>query len=397
MQGEYDVIIIGGGPAGLSAGIVFASHALRTLVCEQKKLPADKVCGEGVMPTGLFALEKLQVKQKLQPDEYYPFIGVRYIMEGLPPVSAEFREGPGWGIRRTILSEAFLRRAKELEYLEVRGELGEKVHSFRRMDGNIQVKVGDREYLTRLLVGADGLNSQVRRWAGLEGLPTSSRRWGARQHYLIRPWSQYVEVYWSHGLEAYITPCGEGMVGAAILWDRKQHPKVQGGQELVSALIREFPSLLERLDGAAVCGDLQATGPLSRQVRTPIADGVLLIGDAAGYRDAITGEGISLAATQALALENVVVPALKKKRFQMITADELCAYSRVFNRIYAPYARMTDLALFLSRHPKYARTAIHFLGKYPALFQHLLSVNMGKAPLWPGLQKSAGLLRGYEY
>jgi menaquinone-9 beta-reductase len=379
MADDYDVIIVGGGPAGLSAGIVFASQGLRTLIFDQKKLPADKICGEGVMPKGLTGLEKLHVKQKLRPGEYRPFIGVRYIMEGLPAVSGKFPDGPGWGIRRTTLSEAFLRRIKELEYLEIRSGLGEKVRNFKRTNNRISVEHAGRDFRARLLVGADGLNSQVRSWARLEGPPSNIRRWGARQHYLVKPWSEYVEVYWGHGLEAYITPCGEGMVGVATLWDRKRYPKVQGGRELVSTFINQFPTLCEHLSGATTCGDLQAIGPLSRQVKSPITDGVLLIGDAAGYLDAITGEGIGLAVTQALAMNQTVVPIMKKKRAGIMTTEELSHFATISRKIYTTYTRMTHLALFLSRHPKYAHFAIYLFGKYPRVFEQLLSENMGKS------------------
>jgi menaquinone-9 beta-reductase len=193
---------------------------------------------------------------------------------------------------------------------------------------------------------------------------------------LVKPWSEYVEVYWDHGLEAYITPCGEGMVGVATLWDRKRYPKVQGGRELVSTFIHQFTTLHEHLSGATPCGDFQAIGPLNRQVSSPITDGVLLIGDAAGYLDAITGEGIGLAVTQALALNHTVVPILKKKPAGILTTEDLRNFAEISKDNYTSYTRMTHLALFLSRHPKFAHFAIYLFGKYPRLFEHLLSKNM---------------------
>ena len=387
MQGEYEVIIVGGGPAGLSTGIVFGSNGLRTLILEQKTLPADKVCGEGVMPVGVFALEKLGVKQKLKPGEYHPFKGVSYIIEGLPKANGDFREGPGLGIRRTTLSEACLLRAKELDCLEIQDGLRERVRSFERTASGVSVQVGDRRYRSRLLVGADGLDSQVRRWAGLDGSPSTLQRWGARQHFRVKPWNEYVEVYWNDGTEAYLTPCGKEMVGVAILWDRKRPLRIRGGKDLFSSLISEFPALCDRLGNAHPMGDVKAIGPLSRTVKHPVADGVLLVGDAAGYQDAITGEGISLAINQALAIQNTVVPVLKKEASGIVKLEDLEEYKKAYKEMYTPYSIMTNLALSLSRNPKLARLAIRLLRKCPPLFQYLLSINMGQTSLWPGFRK----------
>jgi menaquinone-9 beta-reductase len=103
----------------------------------------------------------------------------------------------------------------------------------------------------------------------------------------------------------------------------------------------------------------------------------LLVGDAAGYLDAITGEGIGLAVTQALALHQTVVPILKKKPAGFLTTEELRNFTAISQDNYTSYTRMTHLALFLSRHPKYAHFAIYIFGRYPRLFEHLLSKNMG--------------------
>jgi menaquinone-9 beta-reductase len=387
MPREYEVVIIGGGPAGLSAGIVLAGQGLHTLVLEQKSFPVDKACGEGVMPVGLKALEKLQVKQKLRPGEYRPFKGVRYYMEGLPAASADFPQGAGWGIRRTSLSDAFIRRAKELNSLEIQSGLPDKARPIQRTDRGIMVQNGDEVIQARLLVGADGLDSRVRHWAKLDGSPSASQRWGVRQHYQVKPWNDYVEVYWNDGMEAYLTPCGEETIGIAILWDRKRPLPHKRGADFFSSLITEFPSLIEKLDGASPLGDTRAVGPLSRKVKGPIADGVILAGDAAGYLDALTGEGISLAVNQAVSMQKTVVPVLKRKSSGIIQGKQLGEYARHLKEMYVPYNQMTGLALFLSRNPYYARLAIQILGKYPRFFQHLLSVNMGQSSLWPGFRK----------
>jgi flavin-dependent dehydrogenase len=380
---EVDVLIIGGGPAGLAAGIVCGRRGLRTLLCEKRSLPANKACGEGVMPTGVAYLERLGVRPFLRDGGYFPFEGICYVSPKGRTASAVFQEGPGWGIPRLELSRALLQRAMEVDCLEIRTEVqatpvpGEA----RGEQDKLWVKVGSDCIGTKLLVGADGLNSTVRRWAALQRSKGAYQRWGTRQHFQIAPWSRNVEVYLNDGLEAYITPCGENLVGVAFLWDRKRHPRLPGGDRLIPALLEAFPALQRRLQNAPVSDTALAVGPLQRNAIRPVMDGVLLIGDAAGYLDALTGEGISMAFAQALALEETVVPILRERN-GMLSRHDLSAYERAYRAIVRPYYQMTHVVLWLSRHPVFSEQAVRLLGHEPALLQSMLSANMGLIPLW---------------
>lgn len=381
MKTQVDVLIIGGGPAGLAAGIVCASHGLRTLVCEKRSLPADKPCGEGVMPTGLAHLKRLGVTKYLSIGQHFPFDGICYYTPHGVSACTPFREGPGWGIPRRELSAALLLRARELSCLEIcTGVTVTPVRgSAEDQPGTIYVEVGGDRVETRLLIGADGLNSVVRRWSGLQGPKGSHQRWGVRQHFQMRPWSSKVEVYWRDGLEAYVTPCGEDLIGVAFLWDRERDRHLPGGRRLLPALLEGFPALAQRLRHAPATDAPLAVGPMQRQAIRQTADGVLLIGDAAGYLDALTGEGISLALAQAVALEKTVVPLLLSCHDQ-ITQTDLKAYQEIYRSIVRPYYTMTHLMLWLSHHPVLAERVIGLLAHSPRVFQYLLSANMGLFP-----------------
>jgi flavin-dependent dehydrogenase len=125
-----------------------------------------------------------------------------------------------------------------------------------------------------------------------------------------------------------------------------------------------------------------------------------LIGDAAGYLDAITGEGISLALAQALSLDTTVVPLLQDaaQPRRRLTTQDLQTYAHAYQTIVKPYYRVTHLVLTLSRYPAIAARIIRALGQRPEVFQHFLSANMGLVSPWSlGMRNAAGFLGALCY
>jgi flavin-dependent dehydrogenase len=107
-----------------------------------------------------------------------------------------------------------------------------------------------------------------------------------------------------------------------------------------------------------------------------VSDGLLLIGDAAGYLDAITGEGISMALAQALALRETVIPLLHRQE-GVLRRQDLLQYQKAYRTIVRPYYLFTHLMLWLSRHQALGERVIGILHTHPGLFQKLLSASMG--------------------
>jgi menaquinone-9 beta-reductase len=246
---------------------------------------------------------------------------------------------------------------------------------------------------TRLVIGADGLNSRVRRWAGLEGGRGGFHRLGARRHFQITPWSNHVEVIHGLGIEAYITPCGNNLVGVAFLWDATRFRGARGGPALIPSLLRAFPELSERLERVPAASPPLSTGPLHRLARRRSSDGVILVGDAGGYLDACTGEGLSLAFAQALALEQTVVPLLRQGG-DVPRREQLADYERACRNITRPYLLATHVLLYLGRHPALLDRFIRAVHHEPDILQHVFSAQMGQVSFWPGWSKLLRLAWG---
>lgn len=280
-----DLLIAGGGPIGLATALYAARAGLDVAVLEPRAGAIDKACGEGLMPGAVAALADLGVQPTGHRIE-----GIRYVDARVDArtgagiggsVEARFPGGPGLGVRRTVLHAALAAAVADAGVPVVRRAV-RTVH-----DGGDRVVVdGDT---ARYLVAADGLHSPVRRLLGLDRPVVGHRRFGQRRHLHVTPWTSLVEVHWSRVGEAYVTPVSAHQVGVAILTRERR-----AWTELVAA----FPALAARLS-AAPASPVRGAGPLRQRARHRVAGRVLLVGDAAGYVDALTGEGIALGMAQA--------------------------------------------------------------------------------------------------
>jgi flavin-dependent dehydrogenase len=356
-----DLVVVGGGPTGLAVAINARIAGLDVTVLDQRRPPIDVACGEGVMPEGVEALDRLGVD--FGPGEAMPFRGVRFL-DGSTAAAGTFPGRHGLGVRRTVLHGALASRA---EALGADLRWGVKATGLSP-DG---IDTGTGPIAARLIVGADGRGSAVRRWAGLDGRAARRRRFGIRRHYDVEPWTDLVEVHWARGAEAYVTPVGPRTVGVALLWSGKKTD--------FDGLIGKFPRLRHRLDGSTAVSRDRGAGPLEQRAGGVLKDGVALVGDAAGYVDAISGEGLALAFRQAEALVAAYV------------SGDLAAYRRDHRRISRHPVRMTRLLLLLAEHPPLRRRVFRRLAADPELMTRFLALKT--APGGPRALGRDGLVR----
>lgn len=333
-----DLIVAGGGPAGLATAIHAARAGLETVVIDRRPGPIDKACGEGLMPHTVRQLEGLGV-----PLRGRAFRGITYL-DSVRSVQANFRSGSGLGVRRTALSEALRDTAEAAGARIIRGDIGAV-----SQDAD-SVRCG--ELRARYLAAADGLHSPIRRSLGLDTPGRGRRRWGIRRHYRIAPWSDTVQVYWSRHTEAYVTPVADDCVGVAILTSRQG----KFGDHLL-----DFPSLATRLDGVPH-GKERAAGPLRQRVRSRAHGRVLLVGDAAGYVDALTGEGLGIAFGSA---------ELAVRAIQAGTPGD---YDRQWRAMSRRYRLLTAGLLHASGVPPVRAAIVPAAAALPAVFGRIVNL-----------------------
>lgn len=347
----HDVIVVGGGPAGLAAAIHAATAGYDVVVLDPHGGNViDKACGEGIMPGGVEALERIGVQPAGRP-----FMGIRYTLAREPEMEAfgNFPAGSGLGVRRTVLSDALLARAMKSG---VRFREG-RCTTFTQEENAVVLADGTR---TRWLIAADGLRSPVRRELGVELEPQHAPRFGLRRHYALSPWSMHVEVHFAADAEAYVTPVSNDLVGVAILFSGERSPRHDaepaGAGAKFDALLTRFPQLQDRLVGGASASQVRGAGPFEHRVRKHVDRNVILIGDAAGYLDPLTGEGVALG----LATAEAAVAA--------IVANNAASYERRYHELTRRYFAMTSTLLAVVRHPRLHRPLIKAARAMPSVF-----------------------------
>jgi flavin-dependent dehydrogenase len=333
-----DLLVAGGGPAGLATAILGARAGLEVVVVERRHGAVDKACGEGLMPHALAMLQGLGVEAPGKP-----FHGITYL-DGRRRVTGRFRGGAGRGVRRTALHAGLLEAATaagvRIEHADV-GPVSQAATS-----------VHCSGFQARYLAAADGLHSPIRASLGLAQPSAGSRRWGIRRHHLMTPWSDCVEVYWSDDAEAYVTPVADDCVGVAILTSRKGSFDEHFGA---------FPALQERVHGQDHGPD-RAAGPLRQRVRTRTAGRVMLVGDAAGYVDALTGEGLGIAFGAAELLVDCVA------------ADRPQDYDLRWRRMSRRYRLLTAAVLQASEMRPLRSRIVPAAARFPGVFRGVVNL-----------------------
>ncbi len=378
-----DAIVVGGGPAGSAVACLLAQRGHDVLLLDSARFPRDKVCGDSVSPEAWRLLDAIGAADRVRALVPWPLQGMRLVSPSGTSFRGEYqgRRRPGFAVRRLAFDAALLASAREAgaevrEGVRVTGLLSGRPDGADRGGAcGVTTDVG-AELRARVVIGADGRRSVVARRLGL-----------LREHRHLRRFA--VRGYWDgvEGLESFgeMHVAGAGYCGIAPLSARSANVAFVLPQRDMAAaagdlegfyratLHRLWPALAERLSRARLCGPPRAIGPLALECRAVSAPGVVLVGDAAGFYDPFTGEGVTLA-LRAAELAAAAIDSALQSCSRSARLPRLAAYERAYRDATRDKFRFNRLLQLAVGHPGIAEAVAVRLRRRPDLADRLVGI-----------------------
>jgi flavin-dependent dehydrogenase len=380
-----DVLIIGGGPAGSALARQLALAGVDVLLADKKEFPRDKPCGEFLSPECQPYLEAIGLGTLLADLGAHRVAGIRMHAAGRAATGRFVAWPPrgagsfGFGIRRSRFDDALLRAARaagarvatRLEFVALRrGADGVVIGADLRGPDGAPAAV-----TARWVIGADGVFSRVARELGEHRPIAWLQQVALASHFAGVPGRPLAEVHLLHSGFFAATTVDEQVFSVNLVLPRTRFRTRTAadwdafvGQHAAIAA----PDLAARLAAGRRLGPWQGLGPLAHRPARVIARGAALVGDAAGYLDPLTGEGIYFALFGARALGEALLGALADPRR---SAAALRSYARRRHREVAPRCFLAGLLQRGLRHPAISSLFLRGLARWPHLADLLVTMS----------------------
>lgn len=365
-----DVVIVGAGPAGCVAATVLARAGARVVLLDRARFPRDKLCGDSVNPGAVAVLRRLDLDGVLAGA--IDIHGMR-VTSAAVAVEAGYGREAGRSIARRDLDAALVGAAALAGAQIDEGVLVQEpaLEAGGRVTG-VRVKRTGRETVlpARLVIAADGRSSRLARALGIAGSAARPQRWAVGAYFEgvegLRPWG---EMHVRAGHYIGVAPVPGGLANACVVSaDRGalRHPA-----ELLARVLRTDPRLGPRFVRAAAVARPVCLGPLGVEASSAGVDGLLLAGDAAGFIDPMTGDGLrfafeggALAAAEALhALEHGTAGAhLRLQQARHLAFARKWRFNRMLRALVGSPATMSAAAAGAAVAPGLLRQVIRYAG-----------------------------------
>ena len=378
-----EVIIVGAGPAGSALATLLAQRSIDTLLLDKATFPRKKMCGDYLSPGTIRLLDQLNLLHQVQAAGAQRLWGMTVTSPDGTTFRAEYPataksngERPyALSIPRSVFDTLLLDRARHwgvkcLEGFRVTDLIwaGGRVCGVRGIGPQ-----GPEGYRARIVVGADGRGSVLARRLDLYRPHPTLRRMALVAYYEgASEFRDHGMISVGNGSYCILNPVSERLINASIVMDQTSVLPWKGRLDvLFDRKLADFPRAMTTLRGTHRPGPVRCLGPLAFRARRTSAGGAILIGDAAGFYDPFTGEGVYHALFNAKLAAQEIASALAEGG---LTATRLYRLDRLQRKARASKERVAAALQAIIRRPIAANALARLLRRHQPLADLLLGV-----------------------
>ena len=353
---EYDLIIVGAGPAGSACATLCAEKGLSVLMIDSSRFPRDKVCGDCLNPAVWPVLDRLGVAQQVRELPHSSVPAIRFSVTGGEMIELPLSQGHGEVVvRRREFDALLVERAQEQGVIFQDGTTITSVQRLRTCweVTSSQGVIGSASQI----VAADGRNSTVARYLRMLAAPRREDRIGLQTH-IPHPagYDGALEMHLYRNGYGGIADLGNGIANLCLVSNagamRNLRKEAEVRYQVSSAIA------------------WRSISPISRPSPRRVAkDGIYLCGDAARVVEPFTGEGISFALRSGSLLAKVLT-----SRREYSQGDQEKIYIRAHNELYQGKLGVNQLTRFLSQNPRLAHFIVPKLLRFPSILSGLTNI-----------------------
>lgn len=330
-----DVAIAGAGPAGAFAAMLLARAGLKVRVFDRARFPRHKLCGDTLNPGALGVLRRhTGVESLLERSD--PIYGMRLTGPGGVRVEGVYGSGiAGRAITRAVLDQWLIDKAAEAgaqfeENAPVRDVLlvDGRVGGLAVDNGSRNTGAGHRAHRARVVIAADGRRSTIAIGRGLSRQPARPRRWAIGSYFTgVTGVTTFGEMHVRPGHYIGVAPVPGGLINVCLVVPRESRTdrSLANPTDVLLAAVNGDPELAPRFTDARPVDPAVMLGPMAVDATAAGAPGLLLAGDAAGFIDPMTGDGLRFALMGAELAAAVVAETLDGRiavdRTHLVLAD----------------------------------------------------------------------------